>query len=151
MSAALLPLSVGIGLAISLLFTELFGLAAGGMVVPGYVALYLDRPETVALTLAAGALTFAVVQALSTTVILYGRRRTAMTILVGYLVGVGLRWMTADLVFANEGNELTVIGYIIPGLIAIWIARQGLIETISSIVTVSVLVRLVLVTSGMAG
>ena len=34
----LLPVSVGIGLAVSLLFSELFGLAAGGMVVPGYVA-----------------------------------------------------------------------------------------------------------------
>jgi hypothetical protein len=31
----LLSASIGIGLAISLLFSEMFGLAAGGMVVPG--------------------------------------------------------------------------------------------------------------------
>ena len=49
-----LPLSVGIGLAVSLLFTEIFGLAAGGMIVPGYIALYLTRPVEVGLTLAAG-------------------------------------------------------------------------------------------------
>ena len=31
----LLTVAIGIGLAISLLFSEMFGLAAGGMVVPG--------------------------------------------------------------------------------------------------------------------
>ena len=40
----LLPISVGIGLAISLLFTEMFGIAAGGMIVPGYIALHLTKP-----------------------------------------------------------------------------------------------------------
>ncbi len=38
----LLSLSIGLGLAVSLLFVELFGVAVGGMVVPGYVALYMD-------------------------------------------------------------------------------------------------------------
>ena len=36
--------SVGIGLALSLFFSETLGLAAGGMVVPGYVALMLHHP-----------------------------------------------------------------------------------------------------------
>ena len=38
-----LPLSIGIGLAVSLLFSEIFGLAAGGMIVPGYIGLYLNH------------------------------------------------------------------------------------------------------------
>ncbi len=79
----LLPLSVGIGLAVSLLFSEMFGLAAGGMIVPGYVALYLDRPLDVLLTLFAGFLTFAIVHGLSSFLIVYGRRRTVLMIIVG--------------------------------------------------------------------
>ncbi len=142
----LLALSVGVGLGVSLLFTEFFGLAAGGMVVPGYIALYLDRPEAVVMTLAAGVATFSIVQAVSSVVVVYGRRRTALMILVGYLVGMTLRWLTAGAVFGGvSGADFSVIGFIIPGLIGIWIARQGVVETVTSIVTVSIVVRLILV------
>ena len=54
----ILTASIGIGLAVSLLFSEMFGLAAGGMVVPGYIALYLNRPIDIALTLAAALVTY---------------------------------------------------------------------------------------------
>jgi poly-gamma-glutamate biosynthesis protein PgsC/CapC len=140
----LLPLAVGIGLAVSLLFGELFALAAGGMVVPGYLALNLRRPFDVALTIVSGFATFAVVRALSSLVILYGRRRTVMMILVGYLVGAGVRALVGD-VSVPGGVELTVIGFIIPGLIAIWLDRQGVLETLAAMITATVVVRLVLI------
>jgi len=54
MTVELLTLSIGIGLAASLLFSELFGLAAGGMIVPGYLALSLTRPFDLLLTVGAG-------------------------------------------------------------------------------------------------
>ncbi len=41
--------------------------------------------------------------------------------------------------------ELTVIGYIIPGLVAIWIDRQGLVESFSALIIASVIVRIVLI------
>jgi poly-gamma-glutamate biosynthesis protein PgsC/CapC len=139
----LLPLAVGIGLAISLLFTEMFGIAAGGMIVPGYLALNLTRPIDVALTIAAGFVTFAIVHTLSSFMIIYGRRRTVLMILVGYLIGVFLRWATGGIQVG--GTELTVIGFIIPGLIAIWLDRQGIVETTSALVTAAVAVRLILI------
>lgn len=143
----LLPLAIGLGLAVSLLFTELFGLAAGGMVVPGYVALHLGRPLDVALTLAAGVLTWGVVAMLESFVTIYGRRRTVATILVGYLIGAAARALGADGLAGGpgpDGLDLGMVGHIIPGLIALWIARQGLVETLSSLVTASVVVRLLL-------
>ena len=140
---AILPLAVGVGLCISLVFSELFGLAAGGMVVPGYIALAMSHPAGVLFTLGAALIVFSVVQALSKVMILYGRRRTAITLLLGYLVGIGLRTLTGDI--AGLGSEYNVIGFIIPGLIALWIARQGALETFVSIITVSVVVRLVMV------
>jgi poly-gamma-glutamate biosynthesis protein PgsC/CapC len=139
----LLTLSVGIGLAVSLLFTEMFGIASGGMIVPGYIALNLTRPLDVALTLGAGLVTFAVIHALSSFVILYGRRRTVLMILVGYLAGMAVRWVTAGVVPVD--TELRVIGFIIPGLIAIWLDRQGIVETLSALITASVVVRLILI------
>jgi poly-gamma-glutamate biosynthesis protein PgsC/CapC len=148
----LLPVSIGLGLAVSLMFSELFGLAAGGMVVPGYIALYLDRPLDVATTLGAGIATYAIVHTFSLSTIIYGRRRTVIMILVGFMLAMAIGThaavpaASAAKAVSPAGNvDLTVIGFIIPGLIAIWIDRQGLVETISVLLTASVVVRLLLV------
>jgi poly-gamma-glutamate biosynthesis protein PgsC/CapC len=140
----LLTLSVGIGLAVSLLFSEMFALAAGGMIVPGYLALSLTRPLDVLLTIAAGFTTFAIVHGLSSFMIVYGRRRTVLMILIGYLVGTFLR-ATIGTVAGPDGEELRVIGFIIPGLIGIWLDRQGVVETVAAMLTASVVVRLTLI------
>ncbi len=140
----LLPLSVGLGLLVSLLLGEIFGITAGGMIVPGYIALYLTSPLRVLVTVAGGLVTFLIVRTASAFLILYGRRRTVLMILVGYLVGMGLRWAALRLPNAH-GAEHEIVGYIIPGLIALWLDRQGIIETLSALVTASVVVRLLLV------
>jgi poly-gamma-glutamate biosynthesis protein PgsC/CapC len=163
MELNLLAVSIGIGLVTSLLFSELFGLAAGGLVVPGYIALYLTRPVDVAVTLAAALLTFFLVRIASTFVIIYGRRRTALMILVGYAAGVLLTSAVGALIEASlepavavpvagaavatgrEALEAGVIGYIVPGLIAIWLDRQGVVPTLAALVTSAVVVRLVLI------
>ncbi len=138
----LLVLSIGLGLAVALLFSERFGYAPGGLVVPGYLALFLTEPLYIAVTLGASLLTFLIVRALSTVLIVYGRRRTVLMILVGYLLGALPGLVQGPLGFDGEAR---VIGYILPGLVAIWMDRQGVIETLSALMVVSVLVRLVLV------
>lgn len=143
----LLPLSVGIGLVTGLLFAELFGVAAGGMIVPGYLALYLSRPADVLITVSAALLTFGAVRALSSLLILYGRRRTALTLLVGYLVGSLLHSAAADYL-TPAGTELRLVGFVIPGLIALWIERQGVVETFAALLTASTVVRLILILVG---
>lgn len=149
----ILTASIGVGLAISLMFSEVFGLAAGGMVVPGYIALYLNRPIDIILTIAASLITYFVVTALSTFIIVYGKRRTVLMILIGYLVRglmdlIPFYTSTALLAFNQKFSDapadFSVIGYVIPGLIAIWMDRQGVIETLAALVTSAVVVRLVL-------
>ena len=50
----------------------------------------------------------------------------------------------------NAGNvNLCVIGFIIPGLIALWIDRQGPTETLAALVTSATVVRLVLIVLGL--
>jgi poly-gamma-glutamate biosynthesis protein PgsC/CapC len=146
----LLTVAIGVGLAVSLLFSELFGLAAGGMVVPGYFALALSRPVDVILTLSAAMATYMIVHLMSTFIIVYGKRRTVLMILVGYLVRMLFTYIPMDLLapvarFASPSTEYQVIGFIIPGLIAIWFDRQGWIETLCALVTAAVAIRLVLI------
>lgn len=136
----LLPLSVGVGLAVSLLFTELFGIASAGLVVPGYLALSLNAPGDLIATVAVGLVTFAVVRVLGTFLVIYGRRRIALMILIGYMVGMLVRHWSGLWV-----QDFAVIGFIIPGLIAIWMDRQGMFETLASLAIVAVVVRLILI------
>ncbi len=147
--------SIGIGLIVSLIFSEIFGLAAGGMVVPGYFALSLDQPAHVVLTLAAALLTYFVVSGISKVTIVYGRRRIVLMILFGFLIGAAIRATPAlatagaETAIGSGGFDFSVIGFIIPGLIAIWIDRQGAVQTLSVLMTSSVVVRLVLILLGM--
>lgn len=134
-------LYIGIGLVVSLLYAEIFGVAPGGIIVPGYLALGIDDPIMVTLTLAVSLLTFFAVRVLATVMIIYGRRRTVLMILIGFLLGSLVR---AGLGVGTPVGpfEIEVIGYIIPGLIAIWMDRQGTVVTVSSAITASVLTRL---------
>jgi poly-gamma-glutamate biosynthesis protein PgsC/CapC len=144
----LLSVAIGVGLAVSLVFSEAFGLAAGGMVVPGYFALYLNHPIDILLTLATALVTYVTVHLMSTFVIVYGKRRTVLMILVGYLARILMDmvpYSAARVIDVRGAEEYAVIGYIIPGLIAIWIDRQGLVETLSALMSASVVVRLILI------
>lgn len=140
----LIQWSIGLGLVVSLLFSEFLGLAAGGMVVPGYIALHLSDPLKVVATLLAGLLTHLIVRTMMFFMVIYGRRRTVLMILVGFLVGSLIR-NHIEFEVASYSVDLTVVGYIIPGLIAIWLDRQGIIETLSTLLVASVLVRLCLI------
>jgi poly-gamma-glutamate biosynthesis protein PgsC/CapC len=140
----LLALAVGLGLVLSLLLSEALGVAAAGMVVPGYVALSLTRPVELACLLVASLLTYGAIRVLGSFIILYGRRRTAFAILIGYLLGALIGYAGARLAPGLAEGDRAVIGFVIPGLVALWMDRQGVVETLSSLTVCSVLVRLLL-------
>ena len=134
-------LVIGIGLVLSLLFSEFLGVAPGGIIVPGYLALGIDNPLSIAITLGVAGVTFFIVRALATVTILYGRRRTVLMILIGFLLGTLLR---AQIVPGVELGPFAVdvIGYIVPGLIAIWMDRQGTVVTLTAAITATIATRL---------
>jgi len=141
-----LTLAIGVGLLVCLLFVGYLGLMTGGMVVPGYLALAMHYPGTVVLTLIDALIVFGIVRVLSHFLIIYGRRRIALVILIAFLSGVIMRMIFGSY-YAVEtfGSAFTVIGYIIPGLIALSMDRQGIIETITALLIASSVVRLVLI------
>ena len=135
--------AVGIGLVISLVFSETLGIAAGGMVVPGYAALMIHHPLRIAGTILVAILTFLTMKFASNYMFIYGRRRTVMVILLGFIFG----WMSRELLIIPTNTytvELQTIGLIIPGLIANWMERQGMIKTIATLIIAAVFIRLVL-------
>ena len=67
---------------------------------------------------------------LARVVVLYGRRRFGVTILVGFLLNMLL--LRVLRVLPSEGLDLRAIGFIIPGLIANQALAQGLWPTLHS-------------------
>ncbi len=138
----MVEVAVGLGVAFSLIFSEIFGVAAGGIVVPGYVALNLNNIWMLVSTLVVSLVTFGAVRLTSLFVFIYGRRRLVLAILLGFIFGSLLRNLFADPIFQTADIRLEAIGYIIPGLIANWMERQGVLRTIAAVTIASVVVRL---------
>ncbi len=139
--------AIGLGLLISLIFSETLGLAAGGMVVPGYVALLVHEPMRLAGTIIVSLVTLWTLKLVSRYALIYGRRRIVVAVLFGFIYGA----LSRDfLVFHLKGAtlEFQTIGYIIPGLIANWMDRQGVVQTVCVMITTAVLVRLFLMLLG---
>ena len=134
--------AIGIGMVVSFAFYEIVGLSPGGVVVPGYIALFLDQPTRILVTLLVALFTYFAVIILSNYIILYGRRRFLTMVLIGFL----LKWLIEEIIIKMpiSGIELRSIGYIIPGLIANEMRRQGIFPTIYSLAIVSIIVRLIL-------
>ena len=71
------------GVLVSLLYTELTGLSTG-LIVPGYLVLSLHSPVRLVCTLAVSAAAAVLCRLLSQVVILYGRRRFALMLLLTF-------------------------------------------------------------------
>lgn len=136
--------AVGLGVILSLIFSELLGASAGGIVVPGYIAMYLDQPSHIVGTILVSLLTWGIIRIIGSFTLLFGKRRMVLSILIGFILG----WATRNIFFLNSSImdlKLQSIGYIIPGLIANWFERQGFIKTMTVMLIAAVVVRLTLI------
>ena len=143
----MLETAIGIGITVNLLLTEVFGLASAGLVVPGYLALYLWQPSRLVATALLALVTWAVVRfGLARLVVLYGRRRFGVTVLVGFLLNLlALRMLR---MMPVEPVDMRAIGFIIPGLIANQALVQGVWPTLVLTALAAAIVRLVLFLAG---
>lgn len=135
------PAIFSIGIVMSTLFWWISGLSAGGIVTPVYLFIFIQQPLRILYTWSVGFITFLILNFLQKHLILYGRKRLALGITLGVFVKLALD----TLVTPNLPLELfsTVIGTIIPGLIANDFYRQGVIKTTISLGFVTIMVWLV--------
>lgn len=123
-------ISIVISIVLAFFFGEATGWLSGGLVAPGYLALYIDQPLRIVMTWGAAIIALFAVKLLSRITILFGRRRFMAFILAGILAGAFLDALSGWL--PSGGEELRVIGYVVPGLIANDSWRQGAAKTMLS-------------------
>lgn len=124
---------------ISLIYTELTGYSAG-LIISGYLALNLQNPTRLVFTLLSAGLAVAVCRLLARVVILYGRRRFALMLLLTFFFSWGAEGL---------GLSIPVIGVVLPGLLAREFDRQGFVSTgLSLVVTTGATVLCLLALGG---
>ena len=135
----MVEISIGLGIILSLVLSEALGVTAGGIIVPGYIALFLHQPIQVVSTFTVAVIVLIIIKLLSRVMFLYGKRRIVLALILGFFFGYLSRIIYIDTV---NINSVAVIGNIIPGLIANWMDRQGVIRTLSVVLLTAVIVKL---------
>ena len=134
---------VFVGVVLSLIFAEKFGINPAGLVVPGYLALIFDQPIMLLSVLIISCLTYFIVSnGISKWVILYGRRKFAAMILTGMVIK-----FIFDLLYPLtpfEMVEVSGIGVVIPGIIANTIQKQGVVITLSTTMLLTCITYIIL-------
>jgi len=139
---------IGIGMVLSLFLTETLGVTAGGIIVPGYIAMNLENPERLLITFGVSIITFLIIKLLGNFIMVYGKRRLVLALLIGFLLGYLSR--SENIITASLGTtDYMVIGNIIPGLIANWMDRQGILRTICTVLIIAGITKLCIMTISM--
>jgi len=138
----MIEISIGMGIILSLVLSEALGVTAGGIIVPGYISLFLDQPVQVVSTFLVAILVWLIIKGLSKVMFLYGKRRIVLALILGFFFGYLSRTIYVD---TESIKSVAVIGNIIPGLIANWMDRQGVVRTLSVVLLTAVIVKLLVI------
>ncbi len=85
------------------------------------------------------AIVYGIIHLLSKVMFLYGKRRLVLALILGFFLG----YISRHYIYSPFDNlSFAVIGNIIPGLIANWMDRQGVVRTLSVVIVTAVLVKL---------
>jgi len=105
-----------IGLIVAVIYAEFFNIYPGGIIVPAYVAFYLNQPLRVLATILIAFLSLITYKILSRFLILFGKRRYVTLVLLGVLWSQ--LWSVPLPHFFSEPLEVKAVGWLIPGLLA---------------------------------
>jgi len=131
-----------IGLIVAFIYYELTGLTPGGVIAPAYLALYVYDPLNILATLLAATLTWGTLKLLIPWLLIYGRRKLLLALVIGFAYGLILNRLLG--IGAYLPNAVHSIGYLIPGLVASEMVRQKVLPTLASLGIVMSLVYLIL-------
>ena len=138
----MLHTAVALSVILGFASVEFLGLLSGGIVSAGYLAFYLEQPFRILSTLLLAMAVCALVKLLQNFMILYGRRRFMVTILLSIILSTVIEG--SFILTSGIAQDLRMIGYIIPGLIANDMEKQGIFKTLVMVLVISLVIYLIL-------
>lgn len=130
MDNAELTVALVVGISLSVVFADVFGIIPAGMIVPSFVALAFRRPAALIGILLVAVLAYFTVNLLGRFVILYGRRKFGAMILAALFIRMGLAFLFRYFVF--DYLDFHGVGMIVPGLVANSFDKQGVVPTVAA-------------------
>lgn len=138
-----IEIAIVIGVIISLIFSEKFGIVAGGMVVPAYLALYFDSIENILIVYLISFVTCFIVKfVLPKFMIIYGRRKFVACMVISVIMKILIEFLFP--LFPFEVFEFRGISIIVPAILANTYTKQGVKVTVISSILVSLVVFIIL-------
>jgi poly-gamma-glutamate biosynthesis protein PgsC/CapC len=138
-------MTLAIGILLSIIVYERFRLTGGAAVVAGYLGLFVDRPIYIVVTILVSIATYYLVEhVIARRTFLYGRRRQVIMVMVGMF----LQLSTGAIAYFLQGDSVWItglygVGFVLPGLIAQDIERQGARWTIFTVIVTASLTFLI--------
>jgi len=121
-----------IGLIVSIIFYEVTSISPGGIITTGVLLLFIDTPERIIYTVLIGIFSYLIVRLLSKFLIIYGKREYVIliftSIFLNFLMQIILEITSFNLI------NISMIDFLIPGVIAYTLTKQGLKKTLPSMV-----------------
>ena len=121
---------LALGMLLGMFYYHRTGWACGGIITPGVIAMYIGNPGKVVVSIAAGLLTWVLLDVLVRYFRLYGRQSLATAM----LIALALRYPLVSVL----GETSLWLGWVVPGLVGADIQRQGLQTTLTAVVSVSI-------------
>lgn len=118
------------GMLLGMFYYQKTGWACGGIITPGVIAMYMGDPGKILVSIAAGLVTWVILELLDRFFSLYGRQRLA----IAMLIALALRYPLVSV----WGETSLWLGWVVPGLIGADIQRQGMAITLTAVAAVSV-------------
>jgi len=145
-SNELARLTIILGIVVSTIIYKRTGLTLGGVIVCGYLALFVGQPLHIVVTLMMSYITYQIVyKILQKRYMLNGRSLFEVEILVGLVLQV--LWLTMINLFGFINIDLAIlygIGFVLPGVISHDMGRQGPKNTVASILLGVLIVSLII-------
>jgi len=132
-----------LGIIVSIIFYEITDISPGGIVVPGLMVMYVNQFDKMIYTVIVAIITYLVVKFISRYLVIFGKRRFVILILVSILINFLLQLLLHS--FSINLLNMSIIGYSIAGIIANDMYKQGIKRTIPSLAIVIVVLELIII------
>lgn len=138
--------AIGISLVLNYLLREHLGVISGGFVVPAYLSIYAHNPAKIIGTFLIGTLTYFTLRLFRKVMYLIERRKLMLCLLIGFAYNLVSYKALGLLEYHTsfQALEFSVIGNIVPGIIAYWMEEQGPVRTLAVVCINSMLTSLII-------
>ncbi|MFA6611907.1 MAG: poly-gamma-glutamate biosynthesis protein PgsC [Bacilli bacterium] len=131
-----------LGIIVSIIFYEITDISPGGIVVPGLMVMYVNQFDKMIYTVIVAIITYLVVKFISRYLVIFGKRRFVILILVSILINFLLQTLLHS--FSINLLSVSIIGYSIAGIIANDMYKQGIKRTLPALAIVLVVLELII-------